>query len=87
VRRNGLLSDRPSLEPAFEVLCDDLVERRLLRSASLVDGLDDLLAAERIGAAFLLAGWGYGTDRVLEERPDVNVLAQPHELLDRLAES
>ena len=36
VRRNGLLSDRPSLEPAFEVLCDDLVERRLLWSAPLV---------------------------------------------------
>jgi len=36
VRRNGLLSDRPSLEPAFEVLCDDLVERRLLRPASFV---------------------------------------------------
>ena len=31
-----MLSDRPSLEPAFEVLCDDLGERRLLRSASLV---------------------------------------------------
>jgi hypothetical protein len=36
VRRNGLLSDRPILEPAFKVLCDDLVERRLLRPASLV---------------------------------------------------
>ncbi len=36
VRRNGLLSDRPSLEPAFEVLCDDPGERCLLRSASLV---------------------------------------------------
>jgi DICT domain-containing protein len=36
VRRNWLLSDRPSLEPAFEVLCDDLVERRLLWSAPLV---------------------------------------------------
>lgn len=36
MRRNGLLSDRPILDPAFEVLCDDLVKRRLLRPASLV---------------------------------------------------
>jgi hypothetical protein len=31
-----MLSDRPILEPAFKVLCDDLVERSLLRPASLV---------------------------------------------------
>ena len=43
-----MLSDRPVLEPAFEVLCDNLVERRLLRSASLV-------AAGRRGAAMQLA--------------------------------
>ena len=36
VRRDGLLDDRPILKPAFEVLCDDLVERRPLRPASLV---------------------------------------------------
>lgn len=35
MRRNGLLSDRPILEPAFEMVCDDLVERRPLRLASL----------------------------------------------------
>jgi phosphoglycolate phosphatase len=62
-------------------------EEKLTGGIFLGDGLDDLLAAERIGAAFLLAGWGYGTDRVLKERPDVSVLAQPRELLDRLAES
>lgn len=62
-------------------------EEKLTGGIFLGDGRDDLLAAERIGAAFLLAGWGYGADRVLKERPDVSVLAQPRELLDRLAES
>jgi phosphoglycolate phosphatase len=61
-------------------------EESLTGGIFLGDGLDDLLAAEQIGAAFLLAGWGYGTDRVLKERPDVKVLAQPRELLDRLTE-
>lgn len=45
------------------------------------DGLDDLHAAERIGARFFLAGWGYGTARVLAERPSVTVLNQPSDLL------
>jgi phosphoglycolate phosphatase len=61
-------------------------EESLTGGIVLGDGLDDLLAAERIGAAFFLARWGYGTDRVLKERPGVIVLAQPHELLDRLDE-
>ena len=62
-------------------------EESLTGGIFLGDGLDDLLAAERIGAAFLLAGWGYGTARVLSQRPDVTVVARPRELLDRLAES
>jgi phosphoglycolate phosphatase len=45
------------------------------------DGIDDLAAAERIGARFFLAGWGYGTARVLAERPDVTAVAEPSELL------
>jgi phosphoglycolate phosphatase len=48
------------------------------------DGLDDLRAAERIGAQFILAGWGYGTTRVLAERPQVTVLQKPSELLAQL---
>lgn len=48
------------------------------------DGLDDLHAAERIGARFFLAGWGYGTTRVLADRPGVDVLQQPTDLLVRL---
>lgn len=45
------------------------------------DSLDDLAAAERIGARFFLAGWGYGTARVLAERPDAVVLNHPEDLL------
>ena len=50
------------------------------------DGLDDLSAAERIGATFLLAGWGYGTTRVLAERRDVTLAHLPSELLPLLFE-
>lgn len=45
------------------------------------DGVDDLAAADRIGARFLLAGWGYGSARVLAQRPDVAVLKQPADVL------
>lgn len=48
------------------------------------DGLDDLAAAERIGARFFLAGWGYGTARVLAERPDVTVVESPAHLLPQI---
>ena len=48
------------------------------------DGLDDLAAAERIGARFVLAGWGYGTARVLAERPDVRVVESPAQLLSQI---
>lgn len=56
-------------------------EEGLAGGAFIGDGLDDLLAAERIGSRFLLAGWGYGTQRVLAERPDVVVLDHPADLL------
>lgn len=61
-------------------------EEGLMGGIFLGDGLDDLLSAERIGATFLLAGWGYGTARVLVERPNARVLNQPRELLDVLSE-
>jgi phosphoglycolate phosphatase len=48
------------------------------------DGLDDLAAAERIGARFFLAGWGYGTARVLAERPDVTVVESTARLLPQI---
>jgi phosphoglycolate phosphatase len=48
------------------------------------DGLDDLAAADRIGARFFLAGWGYGTARVLAERPDVTVVESPSGLLQQI---
>lgn len=46
------------------------------------DGLDDLQAAERIGARFLLAEWGYGVARVLAERPKVERLSKLTDLID-----
>jgi phosphoglycolate phosphatase len=61
-------------------------EEGLVGGIFLGDGLDDLLSAERIGAKFLLAGWGYGVAHVLIQRPDARVLKHPRELLDVLAE-
>ena len=52
-----------------------------------IDSLDDLHAAERIGAVFFMAGWGYGTARVLADRPDVTVVKHPLELLVSIAET
>ena len=49
------------------------------------DGPDDLHAAERIGARFLLAAWGYGATRVIAERPMVERVGRLDDLLDRLA--
>lgn len=61
-------------------------EEGLIGGIFLGDGLDDLLSAERIDATFLLAGWGYGTARVLLERPATRVLSHPHDLIDILAQ-
>ena len=63
-----------------------LVEAEGLAGGTFVgDGLDDLYAAERIAARFLLASWGYGTACVLSERPDVPLLNQPTDLLSAIA--
>lgn len=48
--------------------------------AVIGDGLDDLAAAERVGAKFFLAKWGYGARHVLESRKGVNVLGRPDDL-------
>lgn len=59
-----------------------LVETEGLAGGVFVgDGLDDLHAAERIAARFFLASWGYGTARVLADRPDVRRLHHPTDLL------
>jgi phosphoglycolate phosphatase-like HAD superfamily hydrolase len=55
-------------------------EERLCGGLFIGDGLDDLRAAERINAHFLLAGWGYGTSTVLAEHPTVPTLSSPEEL-------
>lgn len=59
-------------------------EEHLDDSVFLGDGMDDLHAAEKIGARFFLAGWGYGAARVLAARPEVTVLHQPSDLLPLL---
>lgn len=48
------------------------------------DGIDDLHAAERIGARFLLASWGYGSASVLATRPDVTPIQRPIDVIDHL---
>jgi phosphoglycolate phosphatase len=59
-----------------------LAEQEGFRRAIFVgDAIDDVHAAERVGARFLLAGWGYGTGRVLTERPGIAMLADAVELL------
>lgn len=63
-----------------------LVAEEGLKSGIFIgDGLDDLHAAERIGARFLLAGWGYGVARVLAERPDVMHVPMPKDLFQLLS--
>jgi phosphoglycolate phosphatase len=51
------------------------------------DGLDDLHAAERIGARFFLAGWGYGAARVLAEHPEAAVLQRPENIVPVILEA
>lgn len=41
------------------------------------DGIDDLQAAARMGAEFILAAWGYGVRGVLEVCPEVKCLERP----------
>jgi len=48
--------------------------------AVIGDGLDDLGAAERVGAHFFLADWGYGARHVRKARANVNVLDRPERL-------
>lgn len=49
-------------------------------NAVIGDGLDDLAAAERVGAHFFLAEWGYGARAVRKARTDVNVLGRPENI-------
>jgi phosphoglycolate phosphatase len=59
-------------------------EEHLDDSLFLGDGLDDLYAAQRIGAHFLLAGWGYGAARVLAERPGIDICREPKAVLEAI---
>jgi phosphoglycolate phosphatase len=61
-----------------------VAEEGLSRGCFIGDSLDDLAAAERIGARFFLAGWGYGTAHVLADRPDVAVVEAPTRLVQQI---
>lgn len=58
-----------------------VAEDRLAGGVFVGDGLDDLHAAERIAARFILAGWGYGTATVRASAPHAELVAQPDDLL------
>lgn len=48
------------------------------------DGVDDLEAAAQIGARFFLAGWGYGTSKVLATNPHTRLLTHPGDLITQV---
>lgn len=58
-----------------------VAEERLEGGVFVGDGLDDLHAAERINARFILAGWGYGTATVRASAPHAELVPQPDDLL------
>lgn len=58
-----------------------VAEEQLAGGVFIGDGLDDLHAAERISAKFILAGWGYGTATVRAAAPRVELVARPEDLL------
>lgn len=49
------------------------------------DGIDDAEAADRIGASFFLATWGYGVREVLAQHREVIQLQAFPELLERMS--
>jgi phosphoglycolate phosphatase len=64
-----------------------VAEERLSGGVFVGDGLDDLHAAERISARFVLAGWGYGTRTVRAMAPHVELVARPEDLLQMIEEA
>jgi phosphoglycolate phosphatase len=64
-----------------------VAEERLAGGVFVGDGLDDLHAAERISARFVLAGWGYGTPTVRAMAPHVELVARPEDLLQMIEEA
>ena len=51
------------------------------------DGVNDAEAAIRGGARFLLAGWGYGVEKVRRCHPGARELARFPDLVSALSES
>lgn len=66
--------------PKAERAAELMKQEDLLGATFVGDGIDDLLAAERMGADFVLAAWGYGVTGVLEARPEVHRLRRPSQL-------
>lgn len=66
--------------PKAERAAELMKQEGLLGATFVGDGIDDLLAAERMGADFVLAAWGYGVTGVLEARPEVERLEHPSQL-------
>ena len=64
-----------------------VAKERLAGGVFVGDGLDDLHAAERISARFVLAGWGYGTPTVRAMAPHVELVARPEDLLQMIEEA
>jgi len=64
-----------------------VAEERLSGGVFVGDGLDDLHAAERISARFVLAGWGYGTATVRASASHAELVAQPDDLLRVIEEA
>lgn len=61
-----------------------VAEERLQGGVFVGDGLDDLHAAERIAARFILAGWGYGPSVLQGRSGQTDVCSTPDELLGLL---
>jgi phosphoglycolate phosphatase len=74
-----VIGGAPPLSKADNVA--EIVAREGLEGGVFIgDSLDDLAAADRIGAGFHLASWGYGTAEVLSRYPTVQQLRSISEL-------
>ena len=68
-------------------LLNTLAEERLAGGVFVGDGLDDIHAAERISARFVLAGWGYGAATLRGAAAYVQAAARPEDLLHMIEET
>jgi phosphoglycolate phosphatase len=62
-----------------------VAEQRLTGGLFVGDGVDDAEAADRVGARFLLAGWGYGVEKVRRSHPGARELTRFPDLVSALS--